>query len=763
MQHRFWHSIVILFILFAMAFSSLGITSVYAATLSFAAPVGYTTSGNTGATHWGVAVADFNGDGKPDLATPNDFTTDVSVLLNSGTGTFPTVVRYTVGLDPKAVAAGDLNGDDKPDLVVANRFSSISVLLNKGDGTFASAVDYSTESASSIRVGDLNGDGKNDLALVTSDKAGVLLNNGNGTFATAVYYSIGIGQKSITSGDFNEDGKLDLATANQGNDSASVLLNNGDGTFATSVHYAAGVDPNDVAVGDFNGDGKPDLATANLQGDNVSVLLNSGAGVFTSAVNYAVGDMPMSIAVGDFNGDGKPDLAAGNMNNSNLSVLLNNGAGTFASAVNYVTAAAPFDVAVGDFNGDGKPDLTTVNNGITDISILFNTSIYDPIAVTSSASALATNGATLNGPVNARGNDNLAVSFDYGPTPAYGTNVAASPSSVSGMSDTPVSAVISGLTPNTTYYFRVNIGSLQGSQQTFTTLGPAPFVSSIIRANPSPTNLASVNYTVTFSEAVTSVDTTGPTFDNFTLATSLLSGASITSVSGSGSTYTVSVNTGTGNGTIGLNLSSVGAIVDADNLPLTGSFSGAVYGVIKVQSFNDVPPTYWASTFINRLFISQISGGCGNGNFCPDMNITREQMAVFVLRAKHGSAYTPPPATGRFSDVPVGSATAPWIEQMAAEGITGGCGNNNFCPTQSITRAQAAVMLLVAKHGAGYTPPAAKGLFKDVPVGNWAAPWVEELVTEGIVSGCGNGNFCPNQLVTRAQMAVFLVTAFNLP
>ncbi|MBI5295028.1 MAG: S-layer homology domain-containing protein [Chloroflexi bacterium] len=181
--------------------------------------------------------------------------------------------------------------------------------------------------------------------------------------------------------------------------------------------------------------------------------------------------------------------------------------------------------------------------------------------------------------------------------------------------------------------------------------------------------------------------------------------------------------------------------------------------------FNDVPAGHWARSFIERLALNQVTGGCGGGNFCPDLNITRDQMAVFILRAKHGPAYLPPAVgagTG-FNDVPTSHWAAAWIKQLVAEGISGGCGNNNFCPTQPVTRAQVAVFLLVAKHGAGYTPPAATGIFNDVPVGNWAAAWAEQLVAEGIASGCGGGNFCPNRYVTRAQMAVFLVTAFKLP
>jgi hypothetical protein len=142
-------------------------------------------------------------------------------------------------------------------------------------------------------------------------------------------------------------------------------------------------------------------------------------------------------------------------------------------------------------------------------------------------------------------------------------------------------------------------------------------------------------------------------------------------------------------------------------------------------------------------------------------------MAVFLLRGIHTSAYTPPAvgASTGFGDVPPDYWAASWIKQLAAEGITSGCGNGHYCPEDPVTRAQMAVFLLRSKYGASYAPPgvgAGTG-FADVPPDYWAGAWIKQLVTEGITSGCGNGNYCPESPVTRAQMAVFLVRTFNLP
>jgi hypothetical protein len=185
--------------------------------------------------------------------------------------------------------------------------------------------------------------------------------------------------------------------------------------------------------------------------------------------------------------------------------------------------------------------------------------------------------------------------------------------------------------------------------------------------------------------------------------------------------------------------------------------------VMRDHTFADVSTSHWAWDFIERLYANGITGGCGGGNYCPDSTVTRAQMAVFLLVAEHGTGYTPPDAVGIFNDVPADNGFAKWIERLAAEGITGGCGGNNYCPNTPVTREQMAVFLLVAEHGAGYTPPAATGVFNDVPADNPFAPWIEALYNAGITGGCGSGNFCPKGTVTRAQMAVFLVAAFNLP
>lgn len=200
----------------------------------------------------------------------------------------------------------------------------------------------------------------------------------------------------------------------------------------------------------------------------------------------------------------------------------------------------------------------------------------------------------------------------------------------------------------------------------------------------------------------------------------------------------------------------------------TAACSWPAYIPPTSPTFADVPMTAGHWSWVERLVSAGITSGCGGGNYCPFSEVVRAQMAIFLLRSKHcGNSYTPPPvddSTG-FADVPVSASYAPWVKQLAAEGITSGCGGGNFCPLEVVNRAQMAIFLLRARHGSTYSPPPVGDStgFGDVPLDATYAPWVKQLVAEGITSGCGNDNFCPLQAVNRAQMATFQVRAFNLP
>jgi hypothetical protein len=139
-------------------------------------------------------------------------------------------------------------------------------------------------------------------------------------------------------------------------------------------------------------------------------------------------------------------------------------------------------------------------------------------------------------------------------------------------------------------------------------------------------------------------------------------------------------------------------------------------------------------------------------------------MAVFLLKGRFGSAFVPPPATGTvFNDVPASHPFAAWIESLFGFKVTGGCGSGNYCPENPVTRGQMAVFLLKSKHGSAYVPPTCTGVFNDVACpGNPFADWIEQLFEEAITGGCGGNNYCPNNPNTRGQMAVFLTKTFDL-
>jgi hypothetical protein len=188
-------------------------------------------------------------------------------------------------------------------------------------------------------------------------------------------------------------------------------------------------------------------------------------------------------------------------------------------------------------------------------------------------------------------------------------------------------------------------------------------------------------------------------------------------------------------------------------------------GLAKVQvDFVDVPPSYLFHDAIVSIAIAGITSGCGGGRYCPDLPVSRSSMPVFILRGEHGASFVPPDATGTvFADVSTTTFLAKWIEAFGNEGISTGCGGGNYCPDDPVSRAAMAVFLLRGKHGSSFNPPAATGtVFGDVQTVTFLAKWMEELKLESITSGCGGGNYCPNSTVTRGEMAALVKKTFGL-
>jgi hypothetical protein len=365
-----------------------------------------------------LAVGDFNNDGKPDLAVVDASADSVVVQLNTtptgaATPTFGTAIALAVGKGPSTVVVADFNGDGKPDLAVANyAAATVSVLLNS-TAPGASVPAFSAQqtlacghSPQPLVAGDFNNDGRPDIVTVNQkDNTVSVLLNGTLPGATAAgfaaqrTFSVGTMPNGAVVADFNGDGRPDLAVANFTGNTVSVLLNTTlpgatVAGFGAQQTFAAGTALGGMAAADFNGDGRPDLAVVNQIASQglVSVLINTttlGGAIpqFGAAQTFAVGHSPDSVAVGDFNGDGRPDLVVSNFDDNTVSVLLNTaapgaGAASFGPQQAFVTGGGPFQVAVADWNGDGLPDLATSDVGDDTVTVLLNTAA--PITISGS-------------------------------------------------------------------------------------------------------------------------------------------------------------------------------------------------------------------------------------------------------------------------------------------------------------------------------------------------------------------------------------------
>jgi len=192
------------------------------------------------------------------------------------------------------------------------------------------------------------------------------------------------------------------------------------------------------------------------------------------------------------------------------------------------------------------------------------------------------------------------------------------------------------------------------------------------------------------------------------------------------------------------------------------------FALEPVPTFADVPLDFWAFEWIETVYAAGVTAGCAVDplRYCPNDVASRAQMAVFLLASKEGQNYNPRDAIGIFNDVPSNDPFARWIEELATRGVTSGCSVDPplYCPNNPVTRDQMAVFLLATLEGALFTPPPCSGVFGDVACpGGFAVDWIEELAARGITAGCGGGNYCPTNPVTRAEMAVFLVKTFSLP
>lgn len=609
-----------------------------------------------------VAVGDLNGDGKLDLVLTT--VSQVYVLLGNGDGTFQAAVAYPAGVNLTSVAIGDFNGDGHPDLVVSDyvdqtgvQSNTVNVLLGNGDGSFQTPVTFAVGVAPwEVVVGDFNRDGIPDLA-VSGEFAGsafnnvsVLLGNGDGTFQPAANYSTStsaaISPFAVVTGDFNRDGIPDLAVLDTG---VTILTGNGDGTFTLGAKLVTGNVPGDVAAADLRGTGMLDLVVTNNYDATISIFMGNGDGTFETQQIDNVQSYPSSVLIGDWNGDGVPDLAVANFVDgisSTLSVLIGSGAGAFERAVEYPAGAGAQIVAQGDFNGDGVPDLVVADYG---------------------------DGAHSDG----------------------------------------------------------NAGVLLGASCNFSIAPP-----SLAFSNAGGNSVLSVS------------------------AASPLCGWLVNS---SAPWLQLNKASGSGNGSVSAAVPANSADAQLTGSVLIAGLDLVASQTATPQVFVDVPPTAYYYDAVYLLQQRGITSGCSSNDYCPSTLVTRAQMAVFIVRAiLGGDNFTFSPAPW-FNDVPANAFGFAWIQKLYELGITAGCGGGNYCPSATVTRAQMAIFIIRTRYGASTSlAPAPEPYFDDVPYGSFGYAYIQRMAQDQITSGCGPDLYCPSDAVTRGDMAVFIMRgAFN--
>ncbi len=310
-----------------------------------------------------VATADFDGDGRPDLAVANADSSTVTVVLKAGLAQPAIINAYPVGTFPLSVATGDFTGDGKPDVVSAsNSSSTITLLRNTGSGEFEVAGTFNSAIAgASMAIGDFNNNGALDVVVASGSGIGMVLGNGQGGFSAPAF--IFAPANKIIAADFNNDGKLDLATS--ASNTTQIRLGNGAGNFGAPS--CGIISSTGLTAGDVNADGKIDLVLTNVLSGQIQIHFGDGAGCLGTSTSIDVlnAGRPGFVALADLNKDGKLDIVAG------ATVVLGNGNGTFGPPFQYGMGSLGHDpganTVIADFDGDSNLDIASASTGTAGI------------------------------------------------------------------------------------------------------------------------------------------------------------------------------------------------------------------------------------------------------------------------------------------------------------------------------------------------------------------------------------------------------------
>ena len=329
----------------------------------FAAPVG--NEAGSGAAF--VATGDFNGDGKLDIAAV-DGGRSLAVLFSKGDGAFDPPLFFDAGQgNANKIAVADFNNDGKPEIAVGYYLNPQVSVFKYSNNNFSLYATAELSDPNYITTGDVDGDGNQDLICTPFNSVAVLRGDGATGFAKPVYYFGATPYSSVQLADFNGDGRKDLALIKAGNARGAVAVSASTGnlSFATPIQYGAGQQPSALAVADFNGDGKADIVAVNSVSGDISFLPNDGAGNFPQTAILETGNFINQIVVSDTNADGQPDIF---VSNNTGQTVASYGIGKLGYSPEY-TFGTDFGVwgfvwssVIGDFDRDGKPDLVALNN-----------------------------------------------------------------------------------------------------------------------------------------------------------------------------------------------------------------------------------------------------------------------------------------------------------------------------------------------------------------------------------------------------------------
>jgi hypothetical protein len=814
-----------------------------------------------------VAIGDINGDGRNDLVLATNYDSDsdndyqINVYLQNASGELSFSGKYPTNASPDypthSIGIGDMNHDGRADVIVGNG-KSIEVFLQNDSGGLDPSISY-PGLYWDMKIVDLNNDGLLDIMAATwgTQWVVVFFQNQDGILnpPEVVYELLTNIFRFLVVTDVNNDGLKDLV--GMGYSAArqlefQVILQEPGGGFARAAKYAFSSNSldscNGFAVGDISGDNLPDIVFTCDRFSSapmIGVLYQEESGILRPAVIYEVNRNSGAIAVGDVNNDGRNDLII--VHSGEVGVLLQSQTGLIFPEELYGLLGAshyyPDRSAIGDINGDGLIDIVGINYGLT--------VLYNAWGHTEVVSAPATPGGWTNctsgilytytsGGSTSEFDHTVQYLFDWGDGTdsgwlpigtinaskfwrfpgTYSARVKARCATDTYAESDWSNILLVTVNPGFTEFWAMNVGNIwnyQGSDS-----GGHTWASYEEIYGPDLTTVSGIttvekkgffygNYigSTWFSlspdelrewkEVVIDPDN-GPL--TLTLRNGLTWARSPILVGDNWTTTTDGMLSGMGTSLL-ITASMEVHVISRELVTVpsgtydafkfqqtihltsyTGSTTGTAYywfvpylGVVKRQGsdsrgtvnedlastnvtgpfmFLDVPGTHFARSFIESLAAAGITGGCAQGpprQYCPEESVTRGQMAVFLVASLGGA---PAACTGRFTDVPIDNPFCGFIEKLAADGITGGCSESNFCPDDPVTRGQMAVFIETAL---GNPTNTCTARFSDVPLSDSFCGFIERLASDGITGGCGGSNFCPNVAVTRAQMAVFLVAA----